>query len=130
MAKSRIQFEGEVSVSASSCSRGEPVNVVSANPGAASSPRRASPTCTADGAAGAPWKKSEATRAMATRTRVILYIIAAFGEKRFGDDPRHASQGRKGRNRVLRRARHERRSALDAREGRGSVRLHREPRPA
>src|SRR6185295_14558785 len=103
------------------------MNVVSLNPGAASSPSRTSPTCTANGAASALRRKSEATRAMATRTRVILYIIAGFGERRFGDDPRHASQGREGRHRLLRRARHQRRGTLDAREGRGPVRLYREP---
>src|SRR6185436_3096636 len=74
-------FEGEVSVSASSCRRGEPVKPVSANPGGASSPRRASPTWTANGAASAPPRKSEAMRAMATRTWGILYIIPDFGER-------------------------------------------------
>ena len=38
--------------------------------------------------------------------------------------------GEKGRHRVLRRPRHQRRAALDAREGRDSLRLHRQPRPA
>jgi hypothetical protein len=44
MANSRIRFDAEVSASASSCSRGEPVKPVSANPGGASSPMRVSPT--------------------------------------------------------------------------------------
>ena len=37
---------------------------------------------------------------------------------------------RESRHRVFRRPRHQRRAALDAREGRDSLRLHRQPRPA
>src|SRR5215510_6296472 len=81
MAKSRMRLDGEVSVSASSCRRGEPVKVVSANPPGASRPMRDSPTWTAKGAASALLRKSEAIRAT-TRTRVILYIIPHFGEER------------------------------------------------
>ena len=50
-ANSRMRFEAEVSDSPSSWSRGEPVNCVSAKPEGASRPMRASPTCTANGAA-------------------------------------------------------------------------------
>src|SRR5688572_24183096 len=76
-----MRLEGEVSDSASSCRRGEPVKLVSAKPGGASRPMRASPTWTAKGVASTQLNQSRAMRAVATRTRSILYIIAGFGEQ-------------------------------------------------
>ena len=47
-----------------------------------------------------------------------------------GEHSSERSGRREGRHRLLGRARHERGAALDARQGRDPVRLHRQPRPA
>src|SRR5690242_12542392 len=77
MAKSRIRLVGAVSVSASSCRRGEPIAPVSANPGGVSRATRTSPTVTANGAA-AHWKETAASRAAKMRIVPIVRIIRIF----------------------------------------------------
>ena len=47
-----------------------------------------------------------------------------------GHHPPAPSRRPEGRHRLLRRPRHQRRAALDAQQGRDSLRLHRQPRPA
>src|SRR5262249_13878573 len=51
MAKSRMRFDAEVSDSARSFMRGEPVALAAVKPGGASRATRVSPSCTAKGAA-------------------------------------------------------------------------------
>src|SRR6185436_7432085 len=75
-----MRLDAEVSASASSSRRGEPVDCTSAKPGGASSATRASPSDTANGAAIALHETSKLhetnSRAMTRRTRRILLIIA------------------------------------------------------
>ena len=58
--------------------------------------------------------------------RIMIVVL----ERRRAQHPADTARRREGRHRVLRRPRHQRRAALDAREGRDPVRLHRQPRPA
>ena len=127
-----MRLEAEVSVSASSCRRGEARSAVSAKPGGASSTTRSIPSRTANGAAAqlSDRAASEQERPGCARAPFYPYHLPVFGEHGLGDDSQHAAQGRKGRHRLLGRPRHERRGALDAREGRDPLRLHRQPRPA
>jgi hypothetical protein len=95
MAKSRIRFDGDVSVSASSCSRGEPVNVVSANP-ARVEPQARFADLTANGTKRAAEEERSDEGDGDAHVRHSIYH-SGFRRRRFGDDPRHASQGREGR---------------------------------
>src|SRR5207237_4546786 len=94
-----MRLDAEVSDSASSSSRGEPVSCTSANPGGASSARRASPTCTANGAASA--LLAQRRRPARMRTRRILAaragsLMIGFCRRRaFGEDPEQAAKGEK-----------------------------------
>src|SRR2546423_160828 len=63
-----MRFDAEVSASPSSSRRGEPVICTSEKPGGVSSARRASPTCTANGAAMAPVEMALARSKGAMRT--------------------------------------------------------------
>src|SRR2546423_3688027 len=63
-----MRFDAEVSASPSSSRRGDPVICTSENPGGVSSARRASPTCTANGAAMAPVEMTLARSKGAMRT--------------------------------------------------------------
>ena len=110
------------------------MKVVSAKPGGASRAMRASPSWTAKGAAAhCSGTASRAAISQEVRTSGILASGYHFSFRRssgLATDPQYAPEGGEGRHRVLGRARHERGRALDAREGRDPVRLHRQPRPA
>ena len=77
----------------------------------------------------------------ATMPHAVTRVPAEVDSARIADSPpssRRAhvahpagpSRRPEGRHRVFRRPRHQRRAALDAREGRDSLRVHGEPRPA
>src|SRR5436190_22321626 len=99
------RLEAEVSDSASSCRRGEPVKPVSAKPGGASRPSFTSPICTAKGVAQL-CRESEARKA-ARRTagaRTAIILSPAYhrgfrtirGRWQLGGDSRKPSQGAEG----------------------------------
>src|SRR5256885_12311995 len=97
-----MRFDAEVSDSASSCRRGEPVKPVSAKPGGASSPMRVSPTCTANGAA-AHCSEMAARAAARVRTAAFYPRLSSltFGGCKLGGDPQHSPERGEDRHRVL-----------------------------
>ena len=78
-------------------------------------------------------KASRPACRLAEPRKAVHYVCPCAGWHTYGthgdDSPEH-SQGTESRHRLFRRSRHQRGPALDAEQGRDSVRLHREPRTA
>src|SRR3954466_3991522 len=112
-AKSRTRLDAEVSDSAMSCSRVEPVKVESAKPGGASSATRVSPSWMAKGAA-AQCSETAARMPASVRTSGILAPGYHSGfrtrgnleRQHLGGNSQFSSQRGKGRHRLLWRPRH------------------------